>query len=197
MSEFIIDDRLPEDPSGIAKARVGATKGKDLTALKIGVIAVIVLGGVWFAYSLRGASFETKPGANGQTVSVASQKWSVVIPNAWTTERGSSKTELVFYPSAAGDVRAAIRNGSWIRIAWGERDTAPDSALRQFRDLLSKEKASSASESEVLLGALPATRLENPSGRITIFVRHDPPLLVTTAKSTPDFEAIIASLKGL
>jgi len=202
MSEFIIDEHQHDphdiqDVSGVARAKVGATKKQDLTWLKIGIIAVIVLIGVWFAYGLRGASFELKSSGSAQTLTVASAKWSATLPAGWKVERGSSKTELVAYPGTASDVRAAIRDATWIRFAWGKADSAADSATRQFKTELDKETAASSSVSEVQANGLTVTRTENPSGRVSLFVRHNPPLLVTTAKSFTDFETIASSLKGL
>lgn len=199
---FIIDEHQHDphdiqDVHGIAKTNVGATRGKDLTWLKVGVAALVVLLGVWWAYGLRGVSYELKPGANGQTLTVASLQWGATIPTGWKVEGGATKSELVTYPASASDVRAAIRDATWVRFAWGKEDAAPDSATRQFKELYDKEKAASASMSELQVNGLTVTRSENPNGRIALFVRHDPPLLVTTAKTSPEFEAIAASIKGL
>lgn len=188
---FVIDEDSHHDfdPSGFAKADVGATKGSNLKWVKIGGLILIVAIGYWFtSRSLTGAAFTVE----GLTLSVPSQGWQTTLPAGWKAERGTVKTEIVAYPSSLSDIRAATREGKVVRLTTGDKG----SAQTAFKDAYTKTQGRNATFTDLSTPGGKAVRGDEPAGgKVSVFVDGDPTLLITAPLIIEEIDTIVASLK--
>lgn len=192
-SSFIIDEDLPEEPTGVMLADVGGIKKKPKGWHKYIVIAVVILLVAWFTSIVGSSPYEVEESANGKLVKFEKYHFAINMPESWEIDRGRDKFEAILYPGKYTKSREAIREDEWIRVRWSKEE---GSALKVFEKEYEDTEALGASIIDRTTNGgktKMSVATEPPESKVSAFVEHSTPLLFTTAEPNDTFNDVLDS----